>query len=413
MQSSDALRSIRPHWINRINHRLARGEGVRSGFETQLNQFFDLLLQAVETGNPAWLDSLLDEWVLARPETDLEIRESSIVQLIEIMLTATHEVLSQAIDEKSALELVGLVLPTFVHAINYTSQKEASQNVERISAELNSARASMEKLDKSKSDFISIAAHELRTPLTLIEGYATMLRDRLAGLDPGGHADILLRGIDNGTRRLKEIVDDMLDVSMIDNDLLSLNFQPLWISRLLEMVQRDFREVMAQRSLDFQVIQFSGSQEMTFGDEERLFQAFKNLVSNAVKYTPDGGRIVIDGRALPGFLEIIVSDTGIGIDPSDHAHIFEKFGKLGSSALHSSGKTKFKGGGPGLGLPIAKGIIEAHGGTIWVESAGFDEALCPGTTFHVLLPLRDSPPDEKIARLFRSSIETQDMEEYF
>jgi signal transduction histidine kinase len=85
----------------------------------------------------------------------------------------------------------------------------------------------------------------------------------------------------------------------------------------------------------------------------------------------------------------------------DHTRIFEKFGRLGSVALHSSGKTKYKGGGPGLGLPITKGIIEAHGGSVWVESPGFDERNCPGSIFHIMLPLRKTPPDDKAAKLFR------------
>lgn len=139
---------------------------------------------------------------------------------------------------------------------------------------------------------------------------------------------------------------------------------------------------------------------MTFGDNERLYQAFRNLVSNAIKYTPDGGRISVDGRKLPGFIEVTIRDTGIGIDPDDHIRIFEKFGRTGNASLHSSGKTKFKGGGPGLGLSITKGIIEAHGGAIWVESEGYDETNCPGAIFHVLLPLRKEPPDASAAKLF-------------
>jgi signal transduction histidine kinase len=145
---------------------------------------------------------------------------------------------------------------------------------------------------------------------------------------------------------------------------------------------------------------------MTFGDPERLYQALRNVVSNAVKFTPDGGRISINGRMLPGFIEITVSDSGIGIDPEDQMRIFEKFGRLGDTSLHSSGRTKFKGGGPGLGLPIAKGIIEAHGGAIWVESEGYDEERCPGSTFHILLPIRKEPPDEKMAKIFRESVES-------
>jgi signal transduction histidine kinase len=139
---------------------------------------------------------------------------------------------------------------------------------------------------------------------------------------------------------------------------------------------------------------------MFFGDPERLLQVFRNILTNAIKFTPDGGRIRIDGRMLPGFLEITCTDTGIGIDYDDQQVIFGKFGQLGSTSLHSSGKFKFKGGGPGLGLHIAKGIVEAHGGAIWVESPGYNERTCPGSTFHILIPMLREPPDVRTAKLF-------------
>jgi signal transduction histidine kinase len=103
---------------------------------------------------------------------------------------------------------------------------------------------------------------------------------------------------------------------------------------------------------------------------------------------------------LSGFIEVTVADTGIGISAEDQATIFEKFGQLGRVDLHSSGKTKFKGGGPGLGLPIARGILEAHGGSIWVESEGYDEVRNPGSIFHILIPARVESPDPKMSELF-------------
>ena len=131
------------------------------------------------------------------------------------------------------------------------------------------------------------------------------------------------------------------------------------------------------------------------GDLQRLCQAFSNLIGNAIKFTPDGGNIAISGRTLEDndndhpqtFVEVLFADTGIGIDVSDQKLIFEKFYRVGTVELHSTGSTKFKGAGPGLGLPIAKGVIQAHGGKIWVESPGHDEARMPGSTFHVLLPV--------------------------
>ncbi|MEW6094620.1 MAG: HAMP domain-containing sensor histidine kinase, partial [Chloroflexota bacterium] len=259
----------------------------------------------------------------------------------------------------------------------------------------------LERLDRSKSSFISVAAHELKTPLTLVEGYTTMMRDiAKGGNSSNGQMDSLIEGVNTGIRRLRSIVDDMIDVSLIDNNMLALHFQPVWLNNILALIHNELADSIQNRKQVYSVQNFPGIDQMFFADPERLYQAFRNILINAIKYTPDGGRVTVTGRTLPGFIEVTVTDSGIGISAENQETIFEKFGQLGNVSLHSSGKTKFKGGGPGLGLPIARGIIEAHGGTIWVESEGHDEKKCPGSTFHVLLPMRTEPPDPTIAKLF-------------
>jgi len=191
----------------------------------------------------------------------------------------------------------------------------------------------------------------------------------------------------------------MIDVSVIDNDLLSLNIQPVWLHHLFDLLNNDLEATIKERHFTLEIKEFLGSKVWIFADSERLYQGFHNVLLNAIKYTPDGGTITIDGRTLPGFIEITFTDTGIGISPENQTLIFRKFSQSGPS-LHSSGKTKFKGGGPGLGLPITRGIIEAHGGTIWVESTGYDEVKCPGSTFHILIPARTEASDPKIEKLF-------------
>jgi signal transduction histidine kinase len=119
------------------------------------------------------------------------------------------------------------------------------------------------------------------------------------------------------------------------------------------------------------------------------------LIINAIKYTPDGGTVTVSTRTttmdedLP-CIEVAVKDTGIGLNAEHHELIFEKFYQVGSVALHSSGKTNFKGGGPGLGLAIVRGAVRAHGGKVWVESSGHDEVNFPGSTFFLQLPLAAS-----------------------
>ena len=401
MRVVELLEQIRPIWIERVSRQLARGENVRESFVGLLNDFYNLMEQAILTGDPSWVDKTLDAWVDARTQSEVEQREASLTPILGAILITTEEIASENLADRDALDLIAAVLPLYTHAFAYTARRETELHVAHISAELDDVHRSLERLDKSKSDFIAVAAHELKTPLTLIEGYAAMLRDQFPQQDQESPEILLIKGIDNGTRRLREIIDDMIDVSMLDNDMLQMSFQPVWISQLLQIIQQEMAGVVRERNLTLTVVEFDGIHEMTFGDSERLYQAFRNLVTNAIKYTPDGGSITIDGRMLSGFIEVTFADTGIGIDLEDQERIFEKFGRVGNVALHSSGKVKFKGGGPGLGLPITKGIIEAHGGAIWVESEGCDEIKCPGTTFHVLLPIRKSPPDERAAEIFR------------
>jgi signal transduction histidine kinase len=306
--------------------------------------------------------------------------------------------------------LLAAIIPIYTHSLSVVVRYEMETRVAHISNELNQVQDKLQRLDDNKSNFISVAAHELKTPLTLIEGYTTMMADMI---EASGQSQIqsLLKGVDTGIRRLRHIIDDMIDVSLIDNKLLTLNVQPLWITHLLNLLKNELSKTVSDRKQKLLIEEFEGNNLTIYGDTERLYQALYNVVTNAIKYTPDEGTITLSGRMLPGFVEVIVADTGIGISPEYQASIFEKFGQLGRTDLHSSGKTKFKGGGPGLGLPITRGIIEAHGGTIWVESEGFDEVKLKGSTFHILLPTRTEPTDPLITKFFgqfeQSNIESE------
>ena len=411
MDETELLRTIRPIWIHRTTLNLAKGAGVREDLRAQLERLFDLLEQVVETGDTSWLDPLLDVWAGSLTQTDLESGQSSLNQFIKAIMNQTIQVCRETLDSQQALDLIAMLAPCFAYCFEKAAYFEMQVRISYVSNQLKQVQSTLEKLDRSKSDFIAVAAHELKTPLTLIEGYTAMLREARDPKTVNPIETELINGINNGTRRLKTIIDDMIDVSLIDNNLMQMNFQPVWINRLLAVLQTELEPAIRERSQTLEMHSFPGSGEMTFGDPERLLQVLRNVLINAVKYTPDGGRISVDGRKLPGFMELIVRDTGIGIAPEDQGIIFDKFTRLGSVSLHSSGKTKFKGGGPGLGLHIAKGIIEAHGGAIWVESPGYDEDKYPGSTFHILLPLQNEPPDARMARLLSPLLSNQITEE--
>lgn len=264
--------------------------------------------------------------------------------------------------------------------------QELEQLVQQRTAELRQAYWMLEKLDKSKADFIDVAAHELRTPLTLILGYARLLLENLPPGDVTNRA--LLEGIIRGENRLHEIVNNLLDLSRIANEALEVHKAPTSLADIVRCVHNEFAPALRERNLTFTTVNLE-QLPIIQADTSLLSKVFYHLIMNAIKYTPDGGSITVSGRCVSeDIVEIVVSDTGIGIDPLYHRLIFEKFFQLGEVALHSSGKTRFKSGGPGLGLPIARGIVQAHGGRIWVESEGYDEQRCPGSHFHVCLPIR-------------------------
>ncbi len=267
--------------------------------------------------------------------------------------------------------------------------EQLEQMVQARTEELNKAYQTLEHLDKTKSDFIEVAAHELRTPLTVIKGYAQLL-----DLDPllaqESDLKLMLTGIVSGTVRLQEVVNNMLDVTKIDSEALHMHRSPVRITKIIRNLTIDFEAALRDRQLELSISDLENLPAIQ-ADSEMLYKVFYHLTNNAIKYTPNGGSITITGQAIaegdrPLAIEVVISDTGIGIDPKFHELIFEKFYQTGEVSFHSSGRTKFKGGGPGLGLAIAKGIVLAHDGRIWVESSGHDETRLPGSQFHVLLP---------------------------
>jgi signal transduction histidine kinase len=393
------LAKIRPVWIARAGHELARGMEVRADFEEQLARFFDLLDQSITTGDPAWMDSILLDWAKSSTETELEEEPYQVSFLINRLIALTIQVSRETLTKQQALDLLAAVIPIYTYGLEVVARYEMETRVAHISSEMEKVQKQMARVDKSKSAFISVAAHELKTPITLIEGYASMMED-LMQQGKSTNLESLLAGMNTGIDRLRGIVEDMIDVSMIDNDLLQLNFQPMQVAQMLEALYLEVEPILSVRKLNLKIKDFEGSKQWIYIDAGRIMQAVRNVINNAIKYTPDGGTITIDGRKLSGFIEVTISDTGIGISVEDQATIFEKFGQLGRVDLHSSGKTKFKGGGPGLGLPIARGILDAHGGTIWVESSGYDEIRSPGSTFHILIPDRTESPDPKMTKLF-------------
>jgi signal transduction histidine kinase len=267
--------------------------------------------------------------------------------------------------------------------------RQLNAEITELNETLTATNERLAILDKTKSDFISISSHELKTPLTQVKGYADILMQVSQGEANVREAvQQMADGITRGVQRLQTVVDAMLDVSLIEAQAFVVHPGLVSLRHVIVQVVDTVREAAQERELVIETGNLDGLPTI-MADSTRLYQALHNIAINAVKFTPDGGRIdicaqvIADGEAV----EITIADTGIGINVEHHDLIFDKFYRVGDLNLHSTGQVKFKGAGPGLGLPIAKGIVEAHGGRVWVESEGQDEDRLPGSVFHVVLPV--------------------------
>lgn len=294
------------------------------------------------------------------------------------------------------LELVQVLAEQTVialqNALLYSELNRQNDYIRNLNSDLRRQNERLEILDRIKSDFITIASHELRTPLTQVKGYADILSsmNEEAPLSQKETREIVGH-ICRASSRLEALITAMLDASQLEVAGMELTFQRTRLEVIIQLAIEPLLEALQQRHIHLEMIGL-GDLPPIQADFKRLVQAFHNIIGNAIKYTPDYGNILISAQRQPSagkheFLEAIISDSGIGIDPQYHDLIFEKFFRIGNPELHSTGSTKFKGAGPGLGLHIAKGVIEAHGGRIWVESEGEDEEHLPGSHFHIILPL--------------------------
>lgn len=281
--------------------------------------------------------------------------------------------------------------------------QQLNQDLGRAYAELDRTNHLLAQLDRTKTEFINIISHELGTPLMHIESYNHLMHD-----DPvvQNSADLqqLSNGMQKGIGRMYEIVETMLDTAKLDTRTLELQTSSVQILEPIKEVCEELKPALKARRLALEIKNLRNLPPLE-ADSASLRKAFHHLITNAIKYTPDGGKITVNGVKVESGLaaepseglEITVIDTGIGIDPQNLELIFLKFYQTGEVDLHSTDRTKFKGGGPGLGLTLARGLIEAHGGKVWAESPGYDEQRCPGSRFHVYLPLRQSRTRPELA----------------
>ena len=256
-----------------------------------------------------------------------------------------------------------------------------------LAEEFNSMAVKLKELDKLKDDFVSSVSHELRSPLAAISGYVELLTSRpLEDINPEKRQKAFTI-IQESTSRLTHFINDILDLAKIKAGRVELRKMPFNLKKAADEIISLFTPVFEKRGL-VPYVDVAPDIPVIFIDEDKIRQVMTNLVSNALKFTPTGGKVSIIGRLQGGDVLVTVADTGVGIPKESLQDVFDRFKQVGGQ----NGKTAGVPKGTGLGLAIAKGIVEAHGGKIWVESE-----LNKGSEFKFTLPRQASVSEERVA----------------
>jgi len=237
----------------------------------------------------------------------------------------------------------------------------------------------LRQVDEMKSEFVSNVSHELRSPLSVIKSYVETILDQV---DPSDHETQreFLTVIDNETDRLAALVSDLLDISRIESGRFEMELSPVDLSDVVQMAARDLEEKSGKHQV---VVNIPSALPSLLADKDKMVQVFLNLVDNAMKFSPDGGKIFITAGVKGKMVKCDVSDQGIGITRKDMTRLFEKFYRADSSDTYEIP-------GTGLGLSIVKHIVESHGGKISVKSK-----VGEGSTFTMLLPFDSKKGDQR------------------
>lgn len=305
---------------------------------------------------------------------------------------ATRAVASGDLERKVALQRedeIGVLADSFNHMIDQlkasrekieawnreleASVQERTRELEAKHDELGRAYEALKTLDKAKDDFLSLVSHELRTPLSSILLYSEMLLDGLADSEES-RTEFLGTIVDN-CKRLTRLINDVLDLSKIEAGRMRFKLDKLFFRNVVADTLNGLKPSIEAKRIAFEYREDQARDLRLWGDYDKVIQVLTNIVSNAVRFTPESGRITVELSRRNGMGLVSVSDTGKGIRPEDVARVFDRFGQLESIDHHSEGS--------GLGMTISKSIIERLGGEIWIESE-------PGLGTTVLFTLLDA-----------------------
>ncbi len=365
VDDEEPIRNVCEKFLTRFGYKIELAENGQDALQSVIHNDFDLVLTDF---NMPDLDGM---------ELVKRIRESK--PHVSVIMMTGFGTIELAVDvmKKGADDFV--VKPFNFEHVQLTIERVLkNREMDQEVRKLRNINRKLEELDKIKDKFIDITSHELKTPVTNILTFSELLGESSNAISQDQQEFLSI--INTSAQKLGRIVEDM-HLSLIDTELKShLCFDPVDLKDLIHNLLDEFKNVANNRSLTISS-NFSENLCEWNGDEFQLQRAIRELLCNAIKFTPDGGKIQIDSTLVGDDLELKVIDNGIGISDDDQFKIFDKFYEAQNTEYHSTSETGFMGSGTGLGLCVVKSIIDAHDGKILVQSQ-----LNEGSTFTIKLP---------------------------
>jgi two-component system sensor histidine kinase GlrK len=346
-------------------------EKVKRGIHREESEaIFNEISSRIKTLMNGYEESLINKMKRSDEKTDMAKGVITLIFAFAILLTVavtakiTYGITVPLKRLRDAASL--LAKGNFDHTLEIYSEDEIGE----LSTAFNLMSKKLKEIDQMKADFISYASHELRTPLTSLKEATGLIMDRVAG-DITEKQRELLRIIDEDCDRLLKLINDLLDLSKLEAGLMPLKIKESSIKEVIGKTLYEVRPLIDSNGLTIEIDIKTDTPEVPM-DGFRIQQVLTNLLSNSIKFSDKGGKISIMSYQQEEDIIVSVSDTGEGIPEEAIGMVFDKFHKLDDKKV-----------GTGLGLPIAKHIVEAHGGRIWAESE-----LGKGSTFSFTLPLK-------------------------
>jgi PAS domain S-box-containing protein len=293
-------------------------------------------------------------------------------------------------------DFAGVIVGASKIARDITDLKRISLEREQLLTSERAARTQAELASRMKDDFLSTVSHELRTPLNAIVGWTQVLKESDLRVD-------VLEGVETIERNAlaqAKLIEDLLDLGRISSGKMMLDVHPIDLVEVIRDAIDSIRHSADAKKIAVRTV-LNDSRGTLMGDKNRLQQVFWNLLANAIKFTPKGGKVVITAGRINSHLEITVSDNGAGITPDFLPHVFDRFRQADSS-------TTRRAGGLGIGLALVKHLVELHGGEVRAESPGLNQ----GATFAVSLPvvaMREETPASQDIHLRTAVLPTEDL----